>query len=135
MGIGIARAKYLKGGSYFNSMAPYVLAAAVIHGAYDYVVFRLPNRGLSHLIALVITLMVVLLSRRRLMYLLGQSSFVEAGTCPYRHAENARGDRFCKSCGQSLVQDFLTVCPECGRKEAGHAQFCGKCGTEMEAPA
>jgi RsiW-degrading membrane proteinase PrsW (M82 family) len=134
-GIGIAKAKYLKRGKYFNTVTPYVLAAAAIHGVYDYFVFRLPNRGMALLIALALTLTIILISRRRLIYFLGQSSFVEAGTCPYCHTENTMEDLFCKRCGRSLVQEYLTVCPTCGEKEAGHARFCGKCGEEMESPA
>jgi RsiW-degrading membrane proteinase PrsW (M82 family) len=133
-GIGIAKAKYLKKEQYFKTLIPYIVIAAILHGAYDYFLFSLPNGVLTLSIALIFAYFVIHLSRRQLIYLRGQSPFVKAGTCPYCNTINKKEDRFCKKCGKSLVQDYFAVCLGCGEKVLKQAKFCSKCGAELVLP-
>jgi len=49
--------------------------------------------------------------------------------CPACGSENEPDNRFCESCGRSLIG----TCPQCGSGISPTARFCGKCGA-VQAP-
>src|SRR5688572_24764144 len=51
-----------------------------------------------------------------------------AVTCPSCGSENAPDQRFCGSCGASL----LRACPACGTENPPRFAFCGTCGASLE---
>ncbi len=52
-------------------------------------------------------------------------------TCPACSAPNDADQRFCTSCGGSLVQ----ACAVCGTVNAPTSRFCGACGSPIDAPS
>lgn len=130
-GIGIAKAKFQNEGNYVKTSMSYVAAAAILHGVYDYFQFMLPGGWLTLILALGFAYGVIHVSRKQLVYLLGQTPFVKAGTCPYCLTVNQITDRYCKACGKPLAQDYFSVCSSCGEKVNRQAKFCGKCGKEL----
>jgi formylglycine-generating enzyme required for sulfatase activity/tRNA A-37 threonylcarbamoyl transferase component Bud32 len=56
-----------------------------------------------------------------------QISAVGVLPCPKCNFKNAMDNRFCQSCGASLVM----VCPKCGVETPRGLKFCGSCGMNM----
>ncbi|HXW77410.1 MAG TPA: SPFH domain-containing protein [Candidatus Eremiobacteraceae bacterium] len=48
--------------------------------------------------------------------------------CPFCHAANTPGAKFCSECGKSLAG---AVCPKCQAQNAPGAKFCSSCGTAL----
>ena len=50
-------------------------------------------------------------------------------TCPHCGAKNTAGQKFCGTCGESIVVGI--VCPSCGKVNATGQKFCGTCGEKL----
>lgn len=134
-GLGIAKARFIKGGGYFSASWGYLAVAAVIHAAYDFFIFVIPGRymlaslGLSFAIA--VALIVFML--RRLKHLQRQSPFAPGNVCPRCDGINAPDARFCAACGTAIVQEFFIVCETCSVKALKTDRFCAQCGARLPA--
>ena len=49
--------------------------------------------------------------------------------CPHCGATNPAGQKFCGSCGKSMV--IGVTCPSCGKVNPTGQSFCGDCGTKL----
>lgn len=59
---------------------------------------------------------------------LGALGLTDAATvCPACGVQNARGARFCDSCGAALAR----TCPACGAQNDADARFCDGCGSAL----
>jgi predicted nucleic acid-binding Zn ribbon protein len=59
----------------------------------------------------------------------------DAIMCPKCNTPNKLGDKFCSSCGASLVVEVVSegkTCPTCGASIKEGVKFCSKCGGKLE---
>ncbi len=128
-GYGIARGKFLHGGRY-GGVARYIVIAALIHAAYDFLLFAAPagTGYLPLLTSLAVGIGMILFMKRRFLALAVQSPFVRAGRCVACGTLNSPTAGACAKCGQSLKQEFFSFCPKCLVKLPRDSRFCPKCG-------
>lgn len=107
-------------------MAPSLCAAAVLHGAWDYVLFIGSAPGaLLGLVALV-TLAAWAHGTKRAMAM--ESPFLSPGVCPRCGGGSDPTARFCRHCGRSLFGRYYAQCSGCRGRMPANAAFCPKCG-------
>ncbi len=131
-GYGLARIKFLSPRPrYFREMARYVAAAGLAHALYDLSLFmgyRTIPAGLALLVGL------ILYTRWRLKQLLRHSPAAPPGICPSCRYINPLGERFCRSCGTDLGEEFCRICPWCGRRLPMSETRCYVCGHTQPPP-
>jgi len=107
-------------------MAPAVVVAAVLHGAWDYAFFTKSTPGaLLGLVGLA-TLAIWAHGTKRAMAM--ESPFVAEGVCPQCGAGGEKRAKFCRQCGRSLYGVFFVQCAGCDGRMPAHAAFCPRCG-------
>jgi len=61
----------------------------------------------------------------------GEAQVQKVVICPYCGAQNLEGQRFCGSCGKSLLPPKTVKCPYCGADNPENNKFCGNCGKSI----
>lgn len=54
-------------------------------------------------------------------------------TCPNCHSKNDIGAKFCRECGNELIQPEEKQCKSCGTVNTVDVRFCFKCGSKLNA--
>jgi protease PrsW len=132
-GYGLARARFIsRPQKYVKTTLPYLLAAAVVHAAFDFFIFL---RTWTILLVFPLLLFIVWYSNRKLHYLRDQSLFVEAAICQHCQKPNTLRAKFCIHCGVPLGEDgeFFQICSNCHIRVPHNAKFCFKCGNKLNA--
>ena len=87
-GYGLARARFIsRDQKYVKTALPFLLAAAGVHAAFDFIIFL---RTWTILLVFPLLLFIVWYSNRKLHYLRDQSLFIDAAICPHCQQSNTR---------------------------------------------
>lgn len=126
-GYGLTKAKFLvPGHKYAATMAPFVICSGLAHAAFDILLVTLGSKSLIMVILLVGIILIH--TRFRLKYLVGQSPFKKPEKCFACQTVNPKGSDFCQQCGADLRLDFYQVCMTCGTRYAKSGVYCPHCG-------
>ena len=131
-GSGIARAKYYKGGRYFQTLIPYVTAASVIHALYNYMQFINSDSSVSLMIALIFAFFIISYAAGKLRYFQKESPFRRSGLCGQCGTLNSHFARYCNKCGSYIVTDYFSLCLSCGARNKKGLTSCRHCGGAIE---
>ncbi|MGO8763414.1 MAG: PrsW family glutamic-type intramembrane protease [Desulfobaccales bacterium] len=130
-GYGLARARFIsKPRRYFKTALPYLLAAAVVHAAFDFCLFL---RTWTMILVFPLLLFIVWFANRKLHYLRDQSFNIAANICQHCQKANAAHAKFCTNCGLPLGAggEFFRICGNCQVRVPHNANFCFKCGHKL----
>lgn len=130
-GYGLARWKFMPRAS-FAAVLPWYILSALLHAAYDFILFASPPEyGLPALaLGAGLSWLLIRLMRKRLNYLVAQSPFVRGGYCTSCGFLNLPAERKCVRCLASLDQEFFKICEGCGAKLGWAMKYCPRCGTQ-----
>lgn len=132
-GYGLTKARYIfPEKNQFLVLAPYVILAAVVHAATNFLLFS--QGTLTTGLSLAILLWLALLTDIRLKRLVAESPFLEPGECPVCRNLNSPDAEQCVHCGEPLHNTEIFVNCPCGRTKVNvHAEQCPVCGLKLEA--
>lgn len=101
-GIGIAKAKFIKKGSYYSTLLPYVIFAAIMHAVYNLSTTHLVNPFLSLILPSVIALTLILFAVRKIKAYSAKGPFSHHIICHNCQTPNYPDAILCGRCGQKL---------------------------------
>jgi RsiW-degrading membrane proteinase PrsW (M82 family) len=107
-------------------MAPAIVVAALLHGAWDYASFTKSSPGVLLGLVGLATLAVWAHGTKRAIAM--ESPFVAEGVCPQCGATGGQRAKFCRQCGYALYGVFFVQCGDCKGRMPAHAAFCPRCG-------
>lgn len=107
-------------------MAPAVLSASVLHGAWDYVAFVRSAQGT--LLAFFTLVMMLVWAHGTKQAIAMESPFVPLGHCPQCGGVGERTARFCRHCGRTMSGAYFVRCESCNGRLPAYANFCPGCG-------
>lgn len=134
-GYGLARARFIHPErSYFRTMAPSVLLAALVHAGANFLLFL--QETIPAVISLVAVAVLAYVAHVRLNKLVAESPFLEPGECPVCRNLNQPAALVCVHCDTPLQNtEMFTNCP-CGKARIPvHAERCRKCGIRLASLA
>ncbi len=108
-GYGIAKARYVTGGSILKTAWPYWLASAALHGVFDFAHFLKLGGTFTLAFVVLFTGGMMEWTKRKLKYLVSQSPFLMEGKCPECGSVNDTEADECFKCKTVLVRDFIKV--------------------------
>jgi RsiW-degrading membrane proteinase PrsW (M82 family) len=107
-------------------MAPATCLAALLHGAWDYVMFTRSAPGILVAVIGLMTMAAWAHGAKRTMAM--ESPFVTPGSCPRCGGVSDGLSLFCGHCGRSLFGRYYVQCGGCRGRMPVHATFCPTCG-------
>lgn len=107
-------------------MAPAICLAALLHGAWDYVMFIRSAPGVLVAIVALVTLAAWAHGAKRTIAM--ESPYLAVGSCPKCGGVSESHARFCRHCGRSLFGRYYSQCGSCRGRMPAHAAFCPTCG-------
>jgi protease PrsW len=130
-GYGLARARFIsRNQRYVKTALPYLLAAAVVHAAFDFFLFL---RSWTILLVFPLLLFIVWYSNRKLHYLSHQSLSLVTSICQHCEQSSPVRAKFCIHCGLPLGEggEFFRICGNCKIRVPHNALLCVKCGSRL----
>lgn len=107
-------------------MTPAICLAALLHGAWDYVMFIRSASGVLVAIVALVTLAAWAHGAKRTMAM--ESPYLAVGSCPQCSGVSEPHARFCRHCGRSLFGRYYVQCGGCRGRMPARAAFCPTCG-------
>ena len=130
-GIGIAKARFVQQGKYFQTIASYVLIAAFIHAVYN-ISTTLPIEPIFSLIILsILAYYLIRFAIKTIKRYAEDGPFSNRLYCHHCNAENSPYAKRCKKCLKEFDLEFYTLCPACNAKVSVNSPNCPQCGTEL----
>ena len=116
----------LPGQPLWKVMAPAVLHASVLHGAWDYAAFvRSPPGMLSAFVSLAVLLAWAHGTSQAMAM---ESPFISPGLCPRCGGTSMHSARHCRHCGGTMFGTYFVQCATCHGRVSASARFCPGCG-------
>ena len=131
-GVGIAKAKFLRKGKYFYTVAPYILIAALIHIVYNVSTTLIINPFLIIIILSVIAFFLIRFAIRKIRRYAQDGPFANRLFCHSCNTVNFPYERICKKCGQKFDLEFYVLCPGCNARVSKIAECCPNCGAVIK---
>ncbi|MFZ4522518.1 MAG: PrsW family glutamic-type intramembrane protease [Bacteroidales bacterium] len=131
-GMGIAKAKFLHRGKYLLKVAPYVLAAALVHGLYNFSAGLNDNRVLTILLLSVFAFFLIRHAIGKMTRYAEDGPFANRLFCHQCNTVNFPDERSCKNCGEQFDLEFYILCRKCNSKVSRITEACPRCGEGIE---
>lgn len=130
-GIGIAKARFVHQGKYFQTIAAYVFIAAFIHAVYN-ISTTLPIEPIFSLIILsVLAYYLIRFAIKTIKRYAEDGPFSNRLYCHNCNTENSPNAKYCKKCLNEFDLEFYTLCPSCNAKVSVNSPNCPQCGTVL----
>jgi RsiW-degrading membrane proteinase PrsW (M82 family)/ribosomal protein L40E len=130
-GIGIAKARFLRGGKYFRTVLPLVLLAGIIHGTYNLSAIQFPMVILNIFVPCIFAFLLIRFAIRKIKRYSEDGPFSTRLFCHHCGTVNFPDAKRCKKCGQNFQLDFYSLCAGCNARVPKNAELCPGCGKEL----